>query len=110
MERRAYPRIKWRFVLRFRKEKSQTCAWEFTTIENISLGGCFFPSTQKLDIGEVLELQIKFPGVREFLIFRGEVKRCEEIREFSSYKIAVEFKDLGEEKREQLKRVICRKM
>ncbi|MCM8784388.1 MAG: PilZ domain-containing protein [Candidatus Omnitrophica bacterium] len=104
MERRAHPRFKWRFILRCREEKKGTEACEFTTVENISKGGCLFPSNRPFPVGEVLELQIKFPDRRDFLVFKGEVKRCEEIKTISSYWIAVEFKELFEEGKQELEK------
>ena len=102
MERRAYPRVKWRFVVKFRGISSEDQNWEFSTLNNISLGGCSFSSSRVFKTGEVLELQIKFPVSRDFLAFRGEVKRCEEIKGECGYRIAVSFLEVEEEKKELL--------
>ena len=50
-------------------------------IENLSLGGCFVNTTGRVDVGEIVGVEIKLPS-REWLQLRGEV---------ASYQIGVGF-------------------
>ncbi len=46
-------------------------------IEDISLGGCFVNTTGRVDIGEVVVLQVKLPS-GEWLTLRGEATFSQE--------------------------------
>lgn len=46
-------------------------------IEDISLGGCFVNTTVRVDIGEVVVLQVKLPA-GEWLTLRGETTSYQE--------------------------------
>ena len=50
-------------------------------IENLSLGGCFVNTTGRVDVGEIVGVEIKLPS-GEWLQLRGEV---------ASYQIGVGF-------------------
>ncbi len=45
-------------------------------IEDISLGGCFVNTTGRVEIGEVVVLQVKLPS--EWLTLRGEVTTAQD--------------------------------
>ena len=46
-------------------------------IEDISLGGCFVNTTGRVDMGEVIVLQVKLPS-GEWLTLRGEATTAQE--------------------------------
>ena len=73
------------------------------TIFDISEGGCFFFGGFPHKAGEILELEIRFPILEEYMRFRGEVKRCEQdkTKHFPRYGLAVQFIEMDEQKKKQ---------
>jgi hypothetical protein len=47
-----------------------------TRIEDISLGGCFVNTPARVDVGEVISLELQLPS-GEWLPLRGEVTACQ---------------------------------
>lgn len=45
-------------------------------IEDLGLGGCFVNTTGRVDVGEVVGVEIKLPS-GEWLQLRGEVRSCQ---------------------------------
>ncbi|HEV7472750.1 MAG TPA: PilZ domain-containing protein [Pyrinomonadaceae bacterium] len=45
-------------------------------IEDLSLGGCFVNTAGRVDVGEVIGLEVKLPS-GEWLELRGEVASCQ---------------------------------
>ena len=74
-ERRAHPRIAWHFVVRFKSHQSSR--WDFSTLKDLSLGGCYFISSKPFELGEILDLEIKIPSLNTSLGFTAEVRRCQ---------------------------------
>ncbi|MBO8159369.1 flagellar brake domain-containing protein [Thermosyntropha sp.] len=70
---------------------------------DISAGGTLFLSKSKLEPGQKLELELNLPN-RPKIICQAEVKRYipPEVSGAGNYKIAVEFKDISENQRDQI--------
>lgn len=74
-EQRRYQRITRGFFLHFRPWRlRKTIGWNVSAVHDIGMGGCAFQSNEFYPVGEILEIQIKLPGVDEPMHFLGEVK------------------------------------
>lgn len=106
VERRAFPRIPRRFIIRFRpKGQPEVLNWQVSVVKNISVGGCYFFSSVPYRVGQVLELGVQLPFSKEPIQPDGEVKRCEALsssKDWNTYGIAVQFLNLSPKEREIL--------
>lgn len=82
-ERRLWPRISWNFIIKFKRQVGKDSEWEVSAIKNISKGGCFCFSQIVFQEGEVLDIEIQFPTLKEPIKFQGEVKRCAPVKDSS---------------------------
>jgi len=69
---------------------------------DISMGGCFVDSMSRVEIGELMELEVELPS-GEWLPLRGHVTSCQEAVGFG-----MEFTDLTEHEMTALKEVVSR--
>jgi len=92
-EKRAFKRVKRKFTIRYRPHGEESSAGGAAVSENISLGGVYFISLEKLEIGQVIDCWIKIPGVKDEGRWRARVVRCEDMKDrmVDTYGIAVEF-------------------
>jgi len=100
--KRAHPRISWNFIVRFRLHNNERPqGWEVSVIRNISLGGCYFYSNIRYEIGQILDIEVQFPSLLEPMKFVGEVKRYEENLDASVhiYGVAIQFQGMDEKKK-----------
>ena len=102
---RRHPRISWAFIVKFRRWAKES-SWQSSTIKNISVGGCYFGSMNDFSSGEILEIQVKLPAIKEPLLFKGQVKRCDRQEGGNIYFVAVEFLEMDESKKEEFTRVM----
>jgi len=68
MERRRYPRIRFGFRV---EDASGHREW---MTEDISVGGCFLKTVEKLPVGSRLHLVFQLPGSSKIIEATGEVK------------------------------------
>jgi hypothetical protein len=71
-----------------------------TRIEDISLGGCFVNSPARVDVGEVVSIELRLPS-GEWLPLRGEVTACQ-----PGIGFGLEFSFLTEEEDEALRELL----
>jgi len=106
-EKREFSRILWNFVILHKLyEKGGLIGWDTAFIKDISLKGCYFSSSRIYETGQLLDLQIFLPILRNPLFLIGEVKRCEGHKQLSIYGIAVAFVDLNTEQKNILKQTV----
>ena len=112
-ERRAYPRLDSKINLRYKvfKSKEDLLKKGFTpeqlsVTKNISATGLLFYSGEPLPIGSILELTIELPGAEETVECLARVVRIEEVKEETSYNVAVCFLDITSAQRVMLNRYI----
>lgn len=100
-ERRQHPRIYRSFMIRFKPKGQEDSDWQVSTTNNISRGGCYFNSDNKYNAGELLDIDIRFPVLRDFMRFTGEVNRCEfrDSKNFSICGLAVQFLQIEEDRK-----------
>jgi len=100
-EKRVSPRISWRFIIKFKPHTIEDLpVWETATIQNISTGGCSFFSSRSYKVGDILDIEIQFPLLREPMKFLGQVKRSEgeKDKKLSLYNIGVQFIEMDADK------------
>lgn len=106
-EKRAFKRVKRKFTIRYkRQEPFSPGGVSFS--ENISLGGVYFQSLSKFNIGDIIECSIKMPGVPAEGKWTARVVRCENIKEkmINTFGIAAEFiKSFGDSEK-NLKKIL----
>jgi uncharacterized protein (TIGR02266 family) len=85
--------------------EEETSPWK---IENISLGGVFLATAEKLRIGSRVPIQIRIPGCADTLELEGEVVRVEEQSDSGGDRkgYGVRFDRLSPEERESLESLI----
>lgn len=100
---RKHPRIAWNFFVKFRLKDSPQSTWELATLKDISEGGCYFHSSTPYEVGQILELLIRFPSLVYPMWFAGEVRRCEagEDKELPMHGIGVRFLEMDKEKKDE---------
>jgi len=100
IEKRAYVRIQRQFITKYRDRVSQEFVWEFPVIKDISEGGCYFHSSVECKIGQLLDIEIQFPRLKEPMAFVGEVMRIDDQSgDLQRYGVAVQFVDMEQEKK-----------
>lgn len=114
-EKRAVPRVKREIVLRYRiKELPEVegvqVAFEppidITRTKDLSEKGVAFTASSLLPPRTILDIKLQLPLGKESVDLEGRVIDCEEIKKGFIYGIRVEFINLGEEKRDSLKRFV----
>lgn len=106
-EKRAFKRIRQRFTVWYRKHGASEAVWGTSVTENISIGGMFFASLEKIGIGDLIDCKIE-AGTAGECSFTARVVRCEELGSHMvrAYGVAVEFvNDPGDSAR-RLKAII----
>ncbi|MGB3057226.1 MAG: PilZ domain-containing protein, partial [Candidatus Omnitrophota bacterium] len=92
-ERRAFKRVNNRFNVTFKPldDPGTNAGSSFT--KNISIGGVYFTSLKKFDIGQLVDCRIGVPGAAKEGKWTGRVVRCEDLEDHvvDTYGIAVEF-------------------
>jgi len=101
LERREFPRVYRNFMVRFKPQRQENSNWEVATINNIGAGGCHFNSDTRYNAGELLDIDIQLPALRELMRFTREIKRCEfgTIKNSSICGLAARFLEIGEERK-----------
>ncbi len=111
-QKRSHERLKRPFLVKIKKTSSPGWEkWDVVTLRNVSPGGLSFNYTQKFPLETILELDIGLSAGR--IQCFGTVCRVDEIppksqyaRTIPVYGIAVKFKDLPNEKKEVLEKLI----
>lgn len=107
-EKRAFKRTPHKFTVEYKRQGSSSPTGGKSVSENISLGGVYFASLERLDIGQLLECRIYMQGMQDEGSWTARVVRCENIGKgvVDTYGIAVEFvKAFGNSER-TLKKVL----
>jgi len=87
-ERRQFPRITSHFSVEVKPSKVDRSG----RAHNISQGGLLFEHGEKVDIGALLDLNLRFPGLTGLSQLKGKVIRCDELGQ-GRYAVAINFVD-----------------
>ena len=104
-ERRGFPRVPQPFEARFRLTGEMGASWHTMTLVNLSAGGIRFRSSELLDQGVLVEVQVQLPGLREPLLAAGRVA-WSSMRASGVAEIGVELLNASEELRMQIDSVV----
>ncbi len=114
-EKRRAPRVKREVIVQYRiKDVPHTGEFQVQRKPPIDLArtkdlaekGLFFTASQPIFTQTILELKLQLPSERESIDLEGQVIDCEEIKKNFIYGVRVEFINVGEEKRDLLKRFV----
>ena len=97
-EKRAFKRVPLKFTIRYRLYSKNNLTWKTTITENISLGGVYFISLEKFNIGQLIDCTINVKESLDGERWVTRVVRCENLKEkmINTFGIAVEFtKSIG---------------
>ena len=92
-EKRAFKRVPCKFTVEYKHHNAGTRPGGISVSENISLGGVYFVSLDKFEIGELLECSISLPGFPSKGNWTARVVRCDNIRGkmVDTFGVAAEF-------------------
>ncbi|MBD3296317.1 MAG: hypothetical protein GF392_03000, partial [Candidatus Omnitrophica bacterium] len=78
-DRRAFKRVRHKFVVRYETCAADNPATGTAVTENISKGGVYFLSLEKIPVGTCLYCHIDLPDITERGKWKARVVRCEEV-------------------------------
>lgn len=106
-EKRAFKRASHKFAVKFKKNGDTSVKTGFSVTENISLGGMYFVSLEKLDIGTLLDCEVE-AGAAGTCSYVARVVRCEELEKhmLKTFGVAVEFMKAEGDSDRRLKAVL----
>jgi hypothetical protein len=92
-ERRAFKRVSCKYDVTFKPHAAPGSHSGTSVTKNISLGGVYFTSFERFDIGQLLDCSINIPKTAEAGKWLARVVRCEDLegQVVKIYGIAVEF-------------------
>ena len=104
-ERRVYKRIRKHFMAKFQfrlpgAEGRTSTNWEMVTIYNLGAGGALFNYDKRLEIGSLLNLEVKFPPSEKPIRSVVKILRIEEPSKASILHIATVFVEIDKGQKE----------
>ena len=106
-EKRAFKRVRRKYEVRH-KSCDVSGHGGTSMSENISLGGVYFVSLEKFEIGQLLECEITVPGSHEAGKWTSRVVRCEALSGnlTETFGVAVEFVESFGDSEKKLKKAL----
>ncbi|MBD3427270.1 MAG: hypothetical protein GF409_08645 [Candidatus Omnitrophica bacterium] len=106
-EKRAFRRVKRKFTVRYNFQGPDGAKGKSVS-ENISLGGVYFISLMKMNIGDILECDIEMLSCDGHGRFLARVVRCESLNNnmVDTFGIAVEFTKAFGDSRKKLEKAL----
>ncbi|MFH1309902.1 MAG: PilZ domain-containing protein [Candidatus Omnitrophota bacterium] len=107
-DKRAFKRVPCKINVKVLRTEKKGFPESRSVTENISLGGMYFTSLQKIEIGERIECRIKLPNGSNENKWLGRVVRCEKIEDgiAVTFGIATEFLKAFKSSENNLKRLL----
>ena len=114
-DKRAVPRVKRGIVLRYRikelpKPEGVQVVYklpvDIASTKDLSEKGIAFTASSLLPPQTILDIKLQLPLEKESVDLEGRVLGCKEIKKNFIYRVRVEFINVGEEKRDLLKRFV----
>jgi len=92
-EKRAFKRVKLRCAVRYKFYNSGEFKTGTAISNNISLGGVYFISIEKLKIGQLIECSIDMPNIKCEGKWTARVVRCDSMEKkmINTFGVAIEF-------------------
>jgi len=110
-DRRAFKRSDHKFMVKYNLHGSDSPVSGTAVTENVSGGGAYFLSIEKLEIGQLIDCYIDMPGITERGKWKARVVRCERSGGgmLDTYGIAVEFVESFGNSEKNLKKLLDKK-
>ncbi len=110
-DKRKYRRIEKPFMARFRVKQFEgtdtpLTNWEAVTLKDISVGGTLFNCKKNLGLKSLLDLIIDVSTSTSTINCVGKIIRIEESKPDSVFRIATEFKEIGEQEKGKLNTIV----
>ena len=107
-EKRAFKRTRCAFTIRYKLHGASGPDEGVAVSENISIGGVYFVSLKKLEIGQLLDCRIKMPGIPREGRWTARVVRCfkADDKMVNTFGVAVEFVKSFDSSEKNLKKTL----
>ena len=102
-ERRKYIRLDAHHLLKYRKVGKEEA---LSFVRNISAGGVLFIAKENIPLGDVVELEINFPGFPHPIKASAKVVWIKELKELGGFETGAEFINVEEDAREFINKKI----
>jgi hypothetical protein len=96
-EQRKHARITNPYITRFRVNSNENMIykdWDMVAIVNLSAGGIFFYTVEKLQVGTILDLKIGFSYTHPSMICIGRIIRAKQHLDTSIIGFAIQFTEI----------------
>ena len=112
--KRKYKRLKRHFVLKFRPaagegQKKTPDTWTTVLVQDVGAEGALFKCNERLEVGSILDLQIRVPISEEPINCIGKIIRTKKIPDSTIFSIAVVFMTLSK-KQEDILNIFIEKL
>ena len=107
-EKRAFKRVRGKFGVGYKLHGAADRQRGTCISKNISLGGVYFVSFEKFEVGQIIDCSIKMPDVPRQGKWTARVVRCEDVEDkmIKTYGVAVEFIEAVGESEKLLKKAL----
>jgi len=96
-ERRKYLRIYRNFIMSYYEKGKSIARHNVSQVNNVSKGGVNFSSTQPLNQGAIVIIDLKAPFISDSIHLEGFVVECKEKVSEVIYEIRLQFQDVSQE-------------
>jgi len=106
-EKRMFSRISRGYTVRF-KRRDASSGWNITLIKDLSWSGCYFYSSDPIELGIALDMEVQFPAYTVPMKFGGEVIRCETTKrnKIDVYGVTIKFDQQDSSQRDKFNETI----
>lgn len=107
-ERRIYPRVKVGIGVRYKLcKKEEISVFQEGRTKDISEGGIFLESRDKMQVGDKLELKLRLPLTAHFIIVTGKVMWSKDAQKEQCYHCGISFVDIDPNDRKLIGKYIA---
>ncbi len=85
--------------------KSSSAGWDRVVLKDLSIGGVLFSYNKNLKIGTLLDLKLDVSPNTSTMICVGRVIRIEQSQLNSTFHVAIEFEDIGEQAKKLINKI-----
>ena len=111
VERRKHQRVEKPIIIRFRvrpnnNQEMASSEWDMVGVNDLSVGGLFFNSSNNIQDGTVLDLKIGFSAASSPVKCTGLVTRVKKQADTSIFGIAAAFMEIEEDEKDLINRCV----
>lgn len=110
-ERRIYPRALLGVEIRYKLCTKEGCIQVFREgrARDISEGGIFLETSEKLSVNDALELKLKLPNMSHFMLLRGNIVWAKDLDQGLWYNYGVSISEIDPNDRKQIAKYVSNK-